>query len=295
MKNIKQFEVVMEIARSGSISKAAEVLNVKQPTLSKFLLKCESDLGFELFDRTTIPIKLTPAGERFINAGQKIIDAYHQLEKEIADAKNNKKSIVKIGISNSRAPYMLPKILKRFSEECPDCKIIIKEDTTSNLVNELYTGSLDLIISLLSDGTRNFLFENLFNETILLACPKTLEHLDVLDIIKNKPLINSCKGQRMWNLTNMIINEVGSIEPVIECKSIGLGMSFVNKGLGSMLAPSYFAKDNKYENVVFKELPINIKNIVGSEIERKVCVFYRKKQFLTTGEKKFIEICKKNN
>ena len=72
-------------------------------------------------------------------------------------------------------------------------------------------------------------------------------------------------------------------------------MSFVNKGLGSMFAPSYFAKDNKYENVVFKELPINIKNIVGSEIERKVCVFYRKKQFLTTGEKKFIEICKKNN
>ena len=59
MDQLKQFKCVIEIQKHASISKAAKALNIAQSTLSKYLSKLEEELGLELFDRTTIPIKLT--------------------------------------------------------------------------------------------------------------------------------------------------------------------------------------------------------------------------------------------
>ena len=72
MKHIRQYEIVLEIARRGSISKAAEALGISQPTLSKLLQKTEEQLGLELFDRQSLPLKLTDFGRRYAAAGQRI-------------------------------------------------------------------------------------------------------------------------------------------------------------------------------------------------------------------------------
>ena len=73
MRKLRQFEFVMEIARCGSVSKAARYLNLSQPTLSKYIANLEEEIGLELFDRTTIPLKLTEAGRRYLAAGDRIL------------------------------------------------------------------------------------------------------------------------------------------------------------------------------------------------------------------------------
>ena len=292
MNNLRQFKIVNEIYRLGSISKAAKSLNISQPTLSKFLSKCEKDLGFEIFDRSQIPLKITERGSKYISAAIKILDAYHQFEKELEQTNKIQQSKIKVGISNSRAPYMLPKILLEFKKKFPNCSISIKERTTNELISDLSNGSLDIIISLLSDGTRNFVSDYLFTETILLACYKDFKQFQVEEILKNTPIISVCKGQRMRKVTNKILSEYNISEPLYECRTIDLGISLVNSGIGCMFVPSYFIENNKFSNVIFKELPNEIVNILGAEIERSVCVFYRNIQFLTTPEYEFIKICK---
>ena len=83
MKNIRQFEIILEITRQGSISGAAETLGVSQPTLSKLVHKLEEELGLELFDRRCIPLKLTAAGECCIDAATQIMDVHHRLDKQL--------------------------------------------------------------------------------------------------------------------------------------------------------------------------------------------------------------------
>ena len=295
MRNLRQFEIAIEIEKYGSISKAADALHIAQPTLSKLLQKTERELGLELFDRTTVPIKLTPAGEKYIAAGRKIIDADHQLQKELDEIRTNRSGVVKIGISPSRAPYIMPDIIQKFKSINPEGKVIIKERTTSQLNAELLRGDLDLIISLLSDGTRGFAQEDLFNESILLAVPQPMVELDALDILCSQPIINIGKGQRMWKVMNSILDYAGGAEPVIECQSIESALALVKKGFGAMIVPSYiveYGNDNQNEVVFFKELPNEVGKQIGSELERKVCIFYRKEQFLTSAEKDFIEACK---
>jgi len=85
MVYIKQFEYVIAIANTGSFSRAADQLNIAQPTLSKYIRKLEQSIGIELFDRRTIPIRLTTAGELYVIAGKKMIDNDHQLQKQLQE------------------------------------------------------------------------------------------------------------------------------------------------------------------------------------------------------------------
>lgn len=293
-RSLRQFEFVMEIAKWKSISKAADSLHLAQPTLSKYLQKLESELGVELFDRTTIPIKLTNAGEKYVLAGRKVIDAEHQFLKELDDLKYNKNAVVKVGISPSRAPYILPAIVREYRQAIPDGKIIIKERNTTQLNAELQRGDLDLIVSLRSDGTRGFAQEFLFSESTLLAVPEELATLDAIEILREYPIISIGNGLRLWRVLNFILDDVGGNEPQIECQSIESALSLVKKGFGAMIVPSYIIKygtEEQHKGVVFKKLPEECYRRLSAELEREVCLFYRKEQFLTSAERTFIDAC----
>lgn len=60
--NHKQFNYVLTLAKEGSFSKAADVLNISQPSLSQYIKKIEQQIGLELFDRANGEIRLTDAG-----------------------------------------------------------------------------------------------------------------------------------------------------------------------------------------------------------------------------------------
>ena len=101
MKTLRQFEVVTEIVRQESISKAAKVLKVSQPTISKLLHTLEEDLGLELFDRTVMPLKLTQAGEIYVSAAQKIVDINSQMTKELSEIRNDSNKTLREDIRRS--------------------------------------------------------------------------------------------------------------------------------------------------------------------------------------------------
>jgi DNA-binding transcriptional LysR family regulator len=108
---------VITIASTGSFSRAADELQIAQPTLSKYIQKLEKNIGIELFDRSTIPIRLTTAGELYVTAGKKMIDDDRQLQKQLQEVKYNQNLEIKVGISPSRAPYLMPFILSKYQAQ----------------------------------------------------------------------------------------------------------------------------------------------------------------------------------
>lgn len=293
MNPIRQFELILEISRCGSISKAAENLHISQPTLSKYLANIESQLGTELFDRTVIPLRLTASGEKYVTSGRKIIDEYRQLEKSLSDVRGASAAEIKIGISPTRAPYIIPRILNVFySRAQSETKIVVVEHNMAELSSELLRGELDLVISIACDGTRQFKAEELFSEKVLLAVPQKYVNLDEMQVLTECPFITTGPGLRMTKTMSEILHSVGAREPVIEVQSIETALSLVESGIGAALAPSYIAESNKYRHIVFKEIPESIESSFKYDLDRTVCVFYRREQYLTDTEKEFIEICK---
>ena len=78
--NMQYIRYALEIARTGSISKAAENLSVAQPNLSRAVKELESSLGIAIFERTRTGMAVTPEGERLLSAGERILHDMDELE-----------------------------------------------------------------------------------------------------------------------------------------------------------------------------------------------------------------------
>lgn len=295
MSYLKKYEYVIAVSDYGGITQAAESLNISQPTFSKYIKKVEEELGIELFDRSTLPIKLTKAGECYVKAGRRFIDLDRQLTKQLNEIKTNVNSVIRIGISPSRSPYMMPDIVSLYKKKNPNGRVIIEERTTSELNKRLSLGELDLVISILDAETKEFERIELFNESIMLAVPKNqcLDNSSAKEILMSSTVINIGKGQAMWQILNEIIDNMGMCQPEIECQSIESALALVKKGIGVMIVPSYIARESKNQensDICF----LHLKDI-KCNYNRKICLFYRKEQFLTQSEKSFIECVKEIN
>ena len=81
--NDKHIQYVLAIAQEGSFTAASKKLYVSQPSLSQTIKLIERDLGAQIFDRNTTPISLTPEGQKYIIAAQKVADIRRKLQEEI--------------------------------------------------------------------------------------------------------------------------------------------------------------------------------------------------------------------
>ena len=272
MNYLKQFEYVIAIANAGSISKAADDLSIAQPTLSKYLSKIEIENGVEFFDRSVSPIKLTKAGEKFVEVGYQMIALNKQLKKQLTE--NDDSLTIDIGISPSRAPYILPQVLNKFFSIHQDCMVHIKEGNTVDLNEALANGQLDMMISLKDDDNKDFECVHLFDEKIYIA-----KHIkDKNKSYDELPLISYQNGRYMHEIVEKHFH---GKQISIVSESISTALALVKNGLGFTVVPSYIVKYGDNDDIYFEE--------IKSSLKRNVCLFYRKQQFLSSSEKQFIE------
>ena len=85
-KNYNNFITIVEC---GSITRAAEILFLTQPSLSKYLKRLEQNLGVELFDHHASPLKLTYAGKRYYEYIKRIQAMDRQFSEELSGLRNN--------------------------------------------------------------------------------------------------------------------------------------------------------------------------------------------------------------
>ena len=93
----------LEVAKSGSINKAAEVLMVGAPNLSRSIKELETDFGITIFERTQNGTKLTPEGEEFIHYAKAVLKQIDEIENFY---KNGAPKKLKFSISVPRACYI---------------------------------------------------------------------------------------------------------------------------------------------------------------------------------------------
>ena len=294
---LKSYEYVITVAKHGSVSQAAESLNIAQSALSRYIKKLEAELKIDLFDRSVIPIRLTEAGKCYVDIGYQLLRTEQELNKKLQEIKTNKNSLIRIGISPTRSSYIMPMIFEEYMKISPQCKFTVEEYTSAELSRKLERGELDVMISWLDQDTEAFERIELFDEKILLAVPRQWEcdNKDVLDVLNNKQLISTGNGQALWHVMQNLLKNIGVSPPNIECKSIETSLAFVKSGFGAALVPSYIANYGTKElkdKVDFFQLPDNISSNDTVKYQRKICLFYRKNQYLSFSERCFINCVK---
>ena len=140
---ITQLEYIVAVDTYRSFVAAAEKCFVTQPTLSMQVQKLEDTLGVKLFDRSKQPVTPTEIGIEIISQARILLSESEKIKEIITDRQRELSGELKIGIIPTIAPYILPKILHGFIEKYPQVKLIVWEQTTEQIIQQLKLGMID--------------------------------------------------------------------------------------------------------------------------------------------------------
>lgn len=133
--NILHMKYAVEVAKVGSLNKAAESLYVALPNISRSIKELEADLGITVFDRTAKGMVLTPEGEEFISYAKDILKQIDQVENMYKSGQIKKQ---KFSISVPRACYIsdaFAAFSKTLSKDA--CEIFYKETNSQRTINNI--------------------------------------------------------------------------------------------------------------------------------------------------------------
>ena len=219
--DFRTLRYVVAIAEHQNITKAAESLYVGQPTLSKFLISLEEELGLKLFRRLGHRYMLTYAGERYVERAREILRLKEDLDTEMADILKRDVGVLRVAFAPVRGSYLLPLVLPAFQRRHPNVKITVLEGSSSENDRRLLDGQIDLAFYS-RPAEHNPLIDccSLAQEELLLCAAANSvlgkqarpdpaggpAHVD-LSLLKNEQVLLLRPEQRTRQITDGVLNE----------------------------------------------------------------------------------------
>ncbi|MGV8981074.1 LysR family transcriptional regulator [Clostridium sp.] len=301
--NQRELLYIKAVADTKSISKAAKILFIAQPSLSQSIQKIEEDLGLHLFNRTKQGMILTYAGEKYYLAATQILKIYNDFEIEVSYMNDLKNGRITFGITTFLATHLLPTVLPDFKKLCPNIEIIIQEKNSTELENSLTNGELDFAIMHMPVKKRqsSLLFDPIYEDPFLLATEKnhplskyaknvdgfSFPFIDI-KLFKDEPFIVLHSGKRIGQVA-MSIFEKADIIPnvVLTLKNFETARRLASTGIGSTFIPYEYTRifGEKYQSSYF-------------HIEQKYCASWttciatNKNLYIPKASKLFIDLVK---
>lgn len=184
--NLKSLEYFIEVAKDLNMTTAAQRLYISQQALSSQIQKLEQYYGVTLFERQP-KLQLTYAGQQLLQGAEQILRDSIAVTNSLTDISKNRSGMLRIGIPTFRAQECFPLILAEYSKKWPNVSISLEEQNTTQMLEMLLNGALDVCIGAPSDTELRLLSDRL-DFTFLLD--------DRTYLVCSDELLQRCYGKR---------------------------------------------------------------------------------------------------
>ncbi len=277
-----QLKYFQTVAGLEHMTKAAEELQIAQPSLSKTISRLEEDLGVPLFDRKNRQLRLNEYGKLFLDRVNRIFLELNEGKREIAERSEQGQSQITLAVS---IPRVLPELLSSFLKQYPDIKFQQVLKSTTSMKSQLEKAEIDFCISSVPIEGTDIVWEPLMTEEIYLIVPP--EHRlsrreeIVLSEVKNDPFISMNTGFGFRNLTDAFCHEAGFIPNIaFEGDEPGVIGDLVRQGLGIAFIPeiSWIHHTNPFPNKL---------RIIEPKCQRTIGLGWSKRRYLSDAAQQF--------
>jgi DNA-binding transcriptional LysR family regulator len=285
--NLLQLQYFQTVARLEHMTKAAQELNVSQPSLSNTMARLEESLGVPLFARQGRQIRLTSFGSTFLQRVNKIFFEIEKGKREMEEMAGGDSGIISFAVT---LPSVLPYLLKEFLEMYPQAKLIQNQAfSEKEIISQLENQTIDICISTFPIVHPNIEWLPLMDDEIMLSVPKGHRLANRKSIhlseVAYERFISLSLEDYVWQLTDLLC-KIAGFEPniVYQIAEAGVVQSLVELNLGVTLTPRSLSKFSKLRSV---QLPID-----EPVCKRTIGLVWHKGHFISRTVAQFIQFCK---
>lgn len=248
-RQLKSFITVAEVLHFG---RSAEALHLSQPALSKQIQALEDSLGIQLLERTKHWVKLTIAGQKFLETAHKILREVEegiQITKQVAEGQIGQ---VRVGFTEATLFSLAPKLVRHYQDEYPQVKLILTSSGTEAHVEALRTHRIDVGFMYLPIREPSLSIYPLFEEQYVAALPtshRLARYKQItLQSLANEPLVfyprslapvlyaNFIKGCEQAGFPPNIVQEAEPAQTRLGLAAAGVGITFVLSDMQNLSA-----------------------------------------------------------
>lgn len=240
----QSIRVLEAVAKYGNVSQAAEKLFLTQPTVSKLIRQQEKRYGVSLIDRSKHPLKLTYAGEFYLEQMRQLVNQYQVLRHDLSHFGDHQVGRLTIGVNPTLAQFVLPVILLAFHRQYPQIQIQLVERTSVEMEADVLNEKLDLYIGIKPGFDPRLRYQPLFVGTGTLLMPRQWPAnrqrvvADISPLVNERDFIQETEDSGFQRIVNSYLTKYG-VRPhtVLRTANISTAASLTRGGLGATIVP----------------------------------------------------------
>ncbi|EHS49519.1 transcriptional regulator, LysR family [Rhizobium sp. PDO1-076] len=261
MLHSRKLQYINEIARCGSIRKAAARLNVASSAINRQILALEAEIGVPIFERLPRGLRLTAAGELCIEHIRDVLKNYERLESRIRGLKMPQAGKVSIVTTVGLAAGPLPDIIARFIGQHPRVRVQLRNDGGSTTLNPVLTGEADIGLGFNIQATPGIRTLANFDVPIGVVLPPGHRlagpggPISLADVVQER-LVLAQTGTSLRDVINLALAPLPvSVEPVVETNASEMLKQLVKAGTGlTLLNPLDVIVECRRGELVFRPI-----------------------------------------
>lgn len=245
---LQQLRILKAVATEKNFTKAAKLLYISQPSLSKQIKALEQNLGIMILNRENNKISLTENGTVFLQYAERILALCEESCRAIIDLKNGERGNLTVGASQTIGTYLMPRVLALFAQTYPQINLNVQVSSTRIIAKNLRNREIDIAVvggEIPEELKKNLNIEDFVEDEFSLIVSKShpfaakkkitkkdLYHLNFITLNSNSTIrkfIDAILTQNEIEINQLkIIMQLNSIEGIKTAVSLGLGAAFVS-------------------------------------------------------------------
>ena len=170
---LTELKYIVAVARERHFGKAAEACFVSQPTLSVAVKKLEDELELKIFERSANEVTVTPLGDEIVRQAQSVLEQASSIRDIAKRGKDPLAGALKLGVIYTIGPYLLPDLVRQMITHTPQMPLMLQENFTVKLLEQLRTGEIDCAILAEPFPDTGLALAPLYDEPFFAAVPTT--------------------------------------------------------------------------------------------------------------------------
>jgi LysR family hydrogen peroxide-inducible transcriptional activator len=277
----------LETADAGSLSRAAGLLGLSQPSLTSQIQRLERHLSAALFTRHGRGVTMTEAGRALYPRARRLLDELRETEDAVRREGAGESDTLSVGAIPTVAPYVLPAALRRFRVRQGTLRVELREDYSAVLARQLLDGVLDVVIAALPYGFEHLDTEPLGPDALVVAVPAahpaaragriTLAQLRDAPAVTLDPA--HCLGEQVAGFCSS-----RQVHPSVVCRSAQLAtvLELVGAEVGISIVPAMAAARHNTPQTAYVPL-------ADHALQREIVAVWRRGATPTPAAQAFVD------